>query len=166
MLHPRLDHPSRRSRSHTEWVIMPITKLKSIRPPQKPQKPPQKRAKITASISPLYLYLTHVPSRHLSLSAARLKAKPQHPLPYCLQAVFCNKQRFATPIRNWNPAAPLATSPAEIKLYPSPNPPTSSIALPKNSYSIKSPSFYIPCCKFSGRLCRWRCGSYYIRRRF
>ena len=147
-------------------MIKPITKLKSARPPQKPQKLPQKRGKITVSISPLYLYLTHVPSQHLSLSAACLEAKPQHPLPYCLQAIFRNKQRFATPIRNWNLAAPLATSPAEIKFYPSPNPLTSSIALPKNSYSMKLPSFYILCCKFSGRLCRWRCGSYYIRRRF
>ena len=105
---------------------------------------------LIAFISPLYLYLAHIPSQHLSLSTARPKAKPQHPLHYYLQAVFCNKKCFTTPIRGWNPAAPLATSPAEIKLYPSPNTPTSSIALPKNSYFMKPPSFYFHVANFLG----------------
>ena len=132
MLHPRLYHPSRGSRSHTAWTIKPITKIRVTRLPQptssttrpnprNPRNPPKNAQNhnatlLIASISPLYIYLAHVPSQHLSLSAARPEAKPQHPLPYCLQAVFRSKQCSTTTIRGWNLAAPLATSPAEIKL--------------------------------------------------
>ena len=153
MLHPHLDHPSRRCRSHTEWVIKPITNLKSTRPPQKPQKRPQKSAKITASIFSLYLYLTYISSQYLSISVTCLEAKVQHLLLYYLQAKFCNKQRFVILIRNWNLAPLLAINPAKIRLFLSPNLPISSIASPNNSYSMKSLSFYISCCKFSRKLC-------------
>ena len=92
-----------------------ITKLKVISSPDQTletqETPCQKHAKRNLhyniagqpSISPLYVYSAHVPSEHLSHSAARPEAKPQRPLPYYIQVVFRSKQRSPTPIRGWNP---------------------------------------------------------------
>ena len=59
MLHPRLYHPSRGSRSHTVWTIKPITKIRVTHLPQPTSSTTKPNHNVTlpiASIPPLYIW--------------------------------------------------------------------------------------------------------------
>lgn len=110
ILYPRLYHSSWGSRSHTVWMIKPITKIRVIRllqptsstARQNPRNPPKIAQKSHYKIAvnlplQIHIYLAHVRSHYLFLSTTRPKSKLRHPLPYCLPAVFHSKQRSTTP---------------------------------------------------------------------